>query len=320
MRPVEPCYSEFHRSKLIHTRGHHGFVLDMGAPSLEVIEIGRALISANQNRNALDVGSGSGRNSILLASLGYDVTAVENNSKYITRLMKFQTEANCELEIINSQVEDYCPTESIDLCLLLGILHFLPTETAERTVASLKKSTAPGGVHIVTISPAEKAWAFENTLSEQGYLGSVDGNGIRSYYSNWQTLSYERYVKRDTHAAGVIDEHPIEKFVFKDPRPARCDIQVSENILTFRADQSLVQEYFASNSLDRTMLAEVIDLFGAPDHISCHQFLGNQVIRDAKVGEAELKAAFWGTTKGYFENDLLVGAAFYETNRFFEYS
>ena len=96
----------------------------------------------------LEIGAGTGRYSIALADMGYDVTAVELLPRHIS-IMKKKVKAEHRIRIIEGNAVDlsFLPKETFDLVLLLGPMYHLFTDTDKHAALSEAIRVAkPGGV------------------------------------------------------------------------------------------------------------------------------------------------------------------------------
>lgn len=292
-------------------------VLNMGGPSLEVMQIGAAQRKSVRSPVAIDVGAGAGRNSIFLAGLGFSVTAIENDDVYCQAARAAQARTGAEFKLIRTSAENYVPGSAHDLCLLLGILHFLPTASANLLIRRLKLRARAGGAHIITISSANSRYG--NTLKSQKHLDSFHRKDIVEAYCDWQTLAYEKYIKRDNHSNGIIDIHPIEKFVLVKPGAQLFDVKPTS--LTPRSEQKRIDDALARNDLTTNTLQEIRQLIGTEDFIVMASSSVSQLSLFPSANPAfNLSIAFWGTAKCYFENDILVGHSTYLTTNFHQYA
>ena len=193
----------------------------MGGPSFEVMDLGLAMQTTSSPKIAIDFGAGAGRNSVFLASVGFNVTAVERDIRLASQLVKYQRLGRPAIQVRQIDVQEYEFDTTSDIVLLLGILHFLDKGTARQLVDDCKNNSNSGAVHVVTVSPETGESPLDNSLLEQGYIASVSLPDLFDWYGDWEILSDERYVKIDSHENGRIETHPIAKIVFRNPESAR---------------------------------------------------------------------------------------------------
>lgn len=293
----------------------------MGGPSQEVIEVGRVIAAATQAPRAIDLGAGVGRNSLFLSGLGFDVTAVEKSPPHIERAKIAQVATGSSYRLVHAHAEEFCPDGLYDLCLLLGILHFLPNAIAHRVAQDLKTATCPGGVHVITVSQMVNPGQYKNTLKAQNHQNSFGRADVEQCFSDWDIVSYERYVKRDNHLGGTVDVHPIEKFVMSKPlRGGGRLIEAERTRLATRPDQALVEAALSADRLESTTISDLRRRFGAEDlKIELETTKPQLALLPSDSPKFCLTIAFWGTSKCYLENGVLIGHASYATPYFHRY-
>jgi len=288
----------------------------MGGPSFEVACIAHAFANKLSDPSALDVGSGDGRNCTYLAELGFDVTAIEEDSKLSEILIANAKARELAIEIYNGDLQDFVPSKIFDVVLFLGILHFLPRSLLKPLLHQFQNCTSGGGVHIITISHSEFDDSASDFLKLQGHINSADRELIRSSYSSWSGLAYERYVKFDCHNNGIVDRHPIEKFVFQKGKFPSMEMRVSEVELVDSQSGRALLDCFSPTMLTKHRYNEICEQYGTPDFQACAKPVEGQYSLLGKEPHNQ-SIAFWGRTKCYFEGEILVGLARYDSEVFF---
>lgn len=157
----------------------------------------------------LDLGAGEGKNAIYLASLGFNVVAVEC-SEYALRNFRsrLQTEppsTTGRIQIIQADVTAYVPTRRFDVVIAYGLLHCLASSSVVRNVVStMQESTLDGGYNVVV--------SFTNSLpvpAVHDYLEPtlLEVGELERLYSLWQVVESENAV--------IEEEHPTTKVPHK---------------------------------------------------------------------------------------------------------
>ena len=101
----------------------------------------------------LDLGTGNGRDTAHLTGLGYRVRAVDSQPEAVDFTRKMLRAAGTadgavvELRDVLSVEE---AAESVDGVVLIGVVHSLPKQDAERLYERIRRWLAPGGVLIMT--------------------------------------------------------------------------------------------------------------------------------------------------------------------------
>jgi SAM-dependent methyltransferase len=93
---------------------------------------------------ALDLASGEGRHAIWLASLGWQVTAVDFSKVAIERGRRLATARGVQVDWVRADVLDYRPEAGAFDAVLIAYLHLLPPALAA-VLARAARAVAPGG-------------------------------------------------------------------------------------------------------------------------------------------------------------------------------
>ena len=289
--------------------------MNMGAPSHEVAEIAMAITANVDAPTAIDLGAGAGRNSLLLGELGFSVVAVEQNPALLEELTRQASDQQLTVSTHCTEVENYRFQNTHDLCLLLGILHFLTEKDALRVVQEAKSTATTNAIHVVTISDsALGSTEMENSLPAQGFLASLQTSDVLNAYDDWELLALEKYVKIDSHRENEVDEHPISKMVFGKTGRATRLVRSKSSCLRIRPDQPRIHEKMRGFRIRSARCLELCNTLGEPDFDFKVRLPGKQNTLIEGTAECTLRACFWGNAKAYFENDILVGVGFYQSD------
>ena len=288
----------------------------MGGPSFEVMQIGRALADRTVRRS-IDLGAGTGRNSLFLASEGFDATLVERDSRLCSDARSLSADRQLILTIFEEDLRYFKPNGDYDLVLLLGILHFLLASDAVSVIERFQESTTALGAHLITIAPSLSVSRETNSLVDQGYLGLVSREIIEKAYRNWYIISYERYRKTDDHLSGGIETHVIEKFVLAPNAIGKLAQSTSRVTLLPEGKLDGKNAELARALNHRHNYKDVERRYGPADSIvTVTGSEKNISLIGPSNSKFTLSIAFWGRVKCYFENDRLTGFAVYETEHF----
>src|SRR5205823_12133103 len=155
---------------------------------------------------ALDLGCGEGRNSLLLAHFGYHVHAVDASSQGLHKLEKYARSQG--LDTIDYEVADVrtvqLRTNFYDAIVAVTILDHITEEEGKKFAAFLIDALKPGGfvfIEAFTVhDPAANAAIRENeTISETASFVQhyFDEDELGAWFSELETLLYEEYMKYD---------------------------------------------------------------------------------------------------------------------------
>ena len=98
----------------------------------------------------LDLGSGEGRNSLYLASLGYDITSLDWNVPSLQKLQDVASQEGLSLEVEPYDIE--CadiPGGQYDWIISTVVLMFLHEEVIPDVIENMQSHTASGGYNLI---------------------------------------------------------------------------------------------------------------------------------------------------------------------------
>ena len=155
---------------------------------------------------ALDLGSGEGRNSLLLARYGYHVHAIDASSQGIEKLEKYVHAQG--LDNINGEVADVRTVQlkpnHYDAIVAVTILDHITEEEGKKVAESIIDALKPEGfvfVEAFTVhDPAANTARKENeTISETASFVQhyFDEGELAAWFSQLETLLYEEIMKYD---------------------------------------------------------------------------------------------------------------------------
>lgn len=139
---------------------------------------------------ALDVGCGSGRNSLWLNMKGFEVTAWDKNPQSIERLN--QIIAAEALSGIETQITDLNSVRfngAYDFVLSTVVMMFLQPETIPQLIADMQASTVKNGYNLIVAAmdtadyPCTVPFPFTFKSGE-----------LSHYYRQWQIIKYNEHV------------------------------------------------------------------------------------------------------------------------------
>ena len=182
-------------------------------------------VSDPADKFALDLGAGEGKNSLFLASLGYNVTAVEISlyacRNFIDRMIEERLDTGISLILGNALTAPVGGDATYDLIVAYGLLHCLPDEaTIDLVVARMQALTKPGGLNVVS--------AFTDRLpipAVQNYLSPtlVSEGYVPKLYSSWTIVQYEDDTLVETHPTSNIEhEHSLFRLIARRPIISLC--------------------------------------------------------------------------------------------------
>lgn len=109
-------------------------------PNQLLVELTKGLAPGS----AVDLGAGEGRNSLWLASQGWDVTAVDLSDVALERLSSYAEQGNLSVTTKVSDIESYLGQGYQFDLVVMAYIHVMP-EDRKRMLEAASEAVAPGG-------------------------------------------------------------------------------------------------------------------------------------------------------------------------------
>jgi 2-polyprenyl-3-methyl-5-hydroxy-6-metoxy-1,4-benzoquinol methylase len=162
------------------------------------------------------VGSGCGRNSLQLARVGFEVTAVDAAASAAEQLVTRAREEGLDIQVRCGDVTevDY-PGESYDLVVATTVLEHLPHHRLGAVADRLVEALKPGGVLLAEVfSRADPGFTGGEKASE--FAGLVEhyftGREMKEVFADLEPIrSVPLTVTDTTH--GSVHRHALIRFV-----------------------------------------------------------------------------------------------------------
>jgi len=138
----------------------------------------------------LDLGCGSGRNSLYLNQKGFDVTAWDKSQMSISNLNKI-----IAAEGLKNIITDVVDLNTLafdgeyDFILSTVVMMFLERDTIPRLIANMQRCTKPGGYNLIVA-----AMDTEDFPCTVGFPFAFAEGELRNYYAGWELLKYNEDV------------------------------------------------------------------------------------------------------------------------------
>lgn len=138
----------------------------------------------------LDLGCGSGRNSLYLNLKGFDVTAWDKNPMSINNLAQIiETEGlqNIVTDIVNLNELKF--DGEYDFILSTVVMMFLERDTIPGLIANMQRCTRAGGYNLIVA-----AMDTEDYPCNVGFPFAFKAGELSNYYEGWELIKYNEDV------------------------------------------------------------------------------------------------------------------------------
>ena len=171
----------------------------------------KEILKYKKTGKVFDLGAGFGRNSILLAKRGFEVTAIDKSKEKLAELRKKVKEGNLNMKLLNEKIENIDWKEKYDMVLCNNVLHFLKEADAKRTIQRIKDNTKKRGINLITV------FNVNNPNKNFPYL--FEKEELRGFYSDWEILRYREFISElETHGGKLKPHrHGISELIAKKP-------------------------------------------------------------------------------------------------------
>jgi len=99
--------------------------------------------------NAVEFGCGAGRDSIYLASKGFQVTSVDVSETGIAKLNEIAALRKLKINSCVRDMRDFEFNGKHDLFVAIGCLHLIPTKDQPELLSRIRTNTRSGGFNVV---------------------------------------------------------------------------------------------------------------------------------------------------------------------------
>ncbi|RKS84521.1 tellurite methyltransferase [Orbus hercynius] len=166
------CTKEDYCAKKYSLTTTHSEVID----ACKIVPVGKAL----------DLGCGSGRNSLYLNLLGFDVDAVDKAAMSIAKINEIIDQE--QLKYITANVYDINQanlTGQYDLIISTVVMMFLQAEKIPSIIANMQSITKANGYNLIV-----SAMSTEDYPCTVPFSFTFTENELRDYYQDWQIIKY----------------------------------------------------------------------------------------------------------------------------------
>lgn len=138
----------------------------------------------------LDLGCGSGRNSLYLNQKGFDVTAWDKNQMSISnvnRIIEAEGLKNITTDVVDLNTLTF--DGEYDFILSTVVMMFLERNTIPGLIANMQRCTKMGGYNLIVA-----AMDTEDFPCTVGFPFAFTEGELRNYYAGWELIKYNEDV------------------------------------------------------------------------------------------------------------------------------
>lgn len=140
--------------------------------------------------SVLDLGCGRGRNSLYLNSLGFDVTALDQNTESLRFLNNVITQENLQhIRTAHYDINQAEITGEFDLIVSTVVMMFLNAERIPQIIRNMQQHTKTGGYNLIVCAMSTAEYPCPTPFSF-----TFDENELADYYQGWELVKYNEDV------------------------------------------------------------------------------------------------------------------------------
>lgn len=136
--------------------------------------------------SVLDLGAGQGRNSLWLASKGFEVVAIEISSIGAEQIRTRAEDRSLKVAIENADIANWDSGE-YEAVVSTYVLHHLSREKAPLVIKRMQEHTKVGGYNVVTLFMGGGCFAELPSSKDKFYPGP---DQMRNLYRGWEIIQY----------------------------------------------------------------------------------------------------------------------------------
>lgn len=151
----------------------------------------------------LDLGCGTGRDSLFMARKGYITVAIDNSEKAIEVLQDRAKAEGLEIDARVMRVEDFdFENDKYSVINIFNVLNFIKKEQAVAVLEKAKRSLKEGGYLVLNVFTTDDA--FYARRKENGYFSSEE---LLEMFSDYKKVFYRVVEEKDPGHAGCEEAH-----------------------------------------------------------------------------------------------------------------
>jgi SAM-dependent methyltransferase len=186
-------------------------VWDRGAPNSALVELVEGASSSPPGR-ALDIGCGTGTESVYLAEHGWDVTGVDMVPRALAIARRKAAAAGVSARFVEAdatRLRDFGVGDGYTLLLDFGCFHTLPPDRRDAYVESISEAAAPGSTFLLFgFARPPRLAPMQAGVKEEEVRARFDGD-------RWELVSAERMSADVIEVAGRRVDQSFEVWRYR---------------------------------------------------------------------------------------------------------
>ncbi|TCK01630.1 tellurite methyltransferase [Volucribacter psittacicida] len=172
------CYLEFYCQKADYFSKKYNMTATHS-------EVRNAADLFKANSQVLDLGCGQGRNSLYLALLGHQVTALDHNPNSIAFLQQTAEKENLAIQTALYDINLANIQQQYDVIISTVVLMFLDRHAIPQIIANMQDHTKSGGYNLIVA-----AMSTEEVPCPLPFSFTFAENELKNYYQGWELVKY----------------------------------------------------------------------------------------------------------------------------------
>lgn len=181
-----------------------------GEQPAHFVQVAAKMLAERKNVRCLDLGCGTGKNSVFLSKKNFSVTAYDSSYYAIMEATNLSKDVNWKIRDIR---KCHFPSKEYDLVIMTGLLHCLSTEDeVRRVVEQAQEATKPNGYHVVSVFNDDIQDLSGHSESFHPIL--LPHQTYVDLYRDWKIVACSNSILNDVHPNnGIKHKHSITRIL-----------------------------------------------------------------------------------------------------------
>lgn len=144
----------------------------------------------------LDLGAGQGKNSLYLASLNFQVSAIDNDAHYLQELADISTKERLNLNVFKHDINEANIKDTYDFIFATDVFMYLNPTRITSIIRNIQRQTKDGGYNLIVSALNVASYG----LPTPPFPFTFMPDELREYYEDWEIIKYSE-VKEATKSS-----------------------------------------------------------------------------------------------------------------------